>query len=113
MTRQRTLPFGREQPLRLQLQPQPVECDAPEPAGARALEFADDELVLALLLVERQRAEHAHLHALVGMRGETIGLQPEHDGAQLRGAVPQREVAMPRRVPLPTRHLAPHPERRQ
>src|SRR5690606_8276553 len=111
-TRERALALGREQALLLQPGAQPLERQPPQAAGALRLELADDELEVPAPLVERERAEHAYLHALLGLGGQALRLRPEHDAAQARRGVPEREVAVARPVPLPARHLAGHPERR-
>src|SRR5690606_6449453 len=84
----------------------------PETARALTFQLAHDELVVAALLVERDRAEGAHLHAFVGIRRDALRVQAENDGAQLRARVAQAEIAVAGRVALPAGDLALDPERR-
>src|SRR5690606_18085847 len=110
--RERPLPPRREQPLLLQLGAQPLERQPPQAARTLRFQLTDDELEIPAPLVDRERAERAHLHALLGVGGQTLRVGPEHHAAQARGGIPEREVAVTRAVSLPARHLARHPERR-
>src|SRR5690606_18485109 len=93
--------------------PEPFECQTPEPAGALALDLADDELEVAPPLVDGERPQGPDLHPFLRVRRQTLRVAAEHDAPELGRRVAQREVAVPGRVALPPRHLAGDPERRE
>ncbi len=64
---------------------------APRPCGSSA---SHDELILALDLVHAQSAAGDDVHAVLGSELQLAGRRPEHDRAELREVVLQREVQM-------------------
>ena len=108
---QRALERRAQKALTLQTASQLLERQAPQTLGAVGLQAANDHLVFAPGLIQREVTEHPDFHALVGVRGEVLGLPVEHDGAELCPFVLEREVAVTGPGARPRTDLPADPER--
>ena len=104
--RQRTLARGGEEPFRLQLRLE-LEIALHELSLARELRGEDDELVVAARRIDSRVGVDEHLRAVLEpvLRLAALECAREHDGRNLGPVVLQREIAVPRRIPLPSADL--------
>ncbi len=91
--RQRTLAFGVEQPLGLQLFLQLLERELPRAEPVR-FEVLADELIFALGLVHRDLAARDHAQTIGRLELQVPERRTEHKPAQLRARVLEREIEM-------------------
>ena len=98
---------GIEQALRRQPALQRLELLV-EVADPGLLHGIDVELVAAVPGKQRGRGLHAHLHAVLGLEGQSHGALAEHHALHPRARILQGEVAVAADVVLVARDLARH-----
>src|SRR6266545_238612 len=92
---QRALPRGVEKPLRLQLLLQLLEREL-ERAKAVRLHVLADDLVFPLRLVDAEPAARDDMESVLGLEPQIADRRTEHDRLDLRAAILQREIHVPR-----------------
>jgi hypothetical protein len=106
---QRPLSGGVEQPFLLQAFLELIERELPRAETVR-LEVLADELVFAFRFVHRELAARDHAQTVGGLELQIAQRRPEHEPAQLRRGVFEREVQMPGVPDLAVRQLALDPD---
>src|SRR4029077_12868012 len=111
--RERTLAGGVEQAVFVERGLHPLEPALLVAQARRGQEAVDDELELALRLVQRGAALGEHLGAVGRGAARPLGIGAPHGAARLRGRVAEREVPVAAPVDLALHHFAANPDRAQ
>ena len=93
--------------LELLLEPQEALVERPDAGAAQAF---DGELEAAARLVQGDQRARLDLHAVAQLPVERRGAAAEHHAVDLRAAVLEREIPVPRRGARQVGQLAAHPE---
>ena len=93
--RERPLAPGLEQPLRLELLLQLIECELQRAKAVRLHVLADD-LVFPLGCVDAELSTRDHVQSVLRLEAEVAQRRPEHDRFDLCVAVLEGEIHVPR-----------------